>query len=662
MAKKAIAQIEIGDQTISRYSHIQITQSLFGHHDFLIQVPIEAIEGQGSNVFGKSKNLIGKPIKISLGSEQLLDTDNQKFLGLVTELSLSRFHGAGNDLIIKGKSPTILLDDGFQCRSFSEKDLSNIVDELVKNYPSNLLTTKVSPTFDGEIPYVVQYRESNFHFLYRIANLFGEWCYFNGSELIFGQAENQDPIGLRLGRELFSFNIGMGLSPVNFQLHAYDYVKNEVLESLASDAEVSNLDPLYGEPAFKESESLFAQSPLTPAIVPIAEKSELDELVARKRKQQSSSLVRLNGTSDHIAVGIGRTVGISGNKNENVADGLEDYGEFVVINIKHRIEGNGDYHNQFEAIPKEASVPPPNPHVRIPNIEAQPAVVKENYDEDKKLGRIRVQFYWQKDPEMTPWIRQVSSSGGAQGGFFVIPEIGDEVMVAFEHNHPDKPYVLGSVFHGNGKPASNWASDSNYIKSIKTKSGNEIILNDEGGTEEIKILNKGGENSIILSMSSGGVIRISSQKEMSLSSTKISISASDELSMSAKNIKVNAEQNFELTTGQHTLITAHNGFVVNGDEGIGLTSSNGTMSITSKGDASLSSVEGAVAITGKGDAAVVSSDGAVTLDAKGNATVNSSTGAVNLAGKTTAKLTGQMVTVEGSGGPAIVKGTIVQLN
>lgn len=641
MAKKAIARIEMGEgQELPIYKQVQITQNLFGHHEFQVQVPMEVIEESDVFSLNKSKQIIGKTVKINLESEQLLDTRGQLFTGIITSVSLSRFHGSGNDLVIKGKSATILLDDGLQCRSFSEKKLGDIVEEVLKDYPSNLLASKVNPAFTETIPYLVQYRESNFHFLYRIANLYGEWLFYSGSELIFGQPELPEPLNLQLGSDLFNFNLGISLQPVNFQLHAYDYINNKVLQSLASDSNIANLDAAYGKVAFEESDNLFTQSPQTLAMVPIKEQAELDQLVARKRNQQSSDMIHLRGSSDHIGLGMGVIISVAGSKTEDPFSNLEDYGQFIITSIKHRIHGNGNYLNEFDSIPKEVGLPPLNPYIRRPFSEPQPGVVKENADPEG-LGRVRVQLYWQKDPEMTPWIRAVSSHGGASGGFFVIPEKGDEVMVDYEFNHPDKPFVVGSLYHGKAKPGGGWQDKDNNIKAIKTKSGNEITLTDTGGKEEIKISNKGGQNTITLTMSDGGALNISGCNAMSISAKNISIDASEDISVSAKNVTISTQQDFTLNADAKVSVNSAADTLIDSQANCNF---HAAADININADSTLN----AVGTSG----ANVNSDADLNLGAKGNA---------NLAGEAQANVQGKLVNVTGDGATTIT-GKVVQLN
>jgi type VI secretion system secreted protein VgrG len=97
------------------------------------------------------------------------------------------------------------------------------------------------------------------------------------------------------------------------------------------------------------------------------------------------------------------------------------------------------------------------------------------------MGYIRVQFGWQKQmSENTPWIRMTNPHAGGGRGDYKVPEIGDEVLVGFEDDNAEKPYVLGSMYNGNA--VSGYHTPGNDKKVIQTRSGTKIIMNDAIGS------------------------------------------------------------------------------------------------------------------------------------------------------------------------------------
>ena len=97
------------------------------------------------------------------------------------------------------------------------------------------------------------------------------------------------------------------------------------------------------------------------------------------------------------------------------------------------------------------------------------------------MGRVRVQFPWQMATnQMTPWIHVVTPHAGANKGIYFPPEIGEEVLINYENNNAEKPFVMGAMY--NGAEKSGYHTAGNDIKAIHTRSGTKIILNDAEGS------------------------------------------------------------------------------------------------------------------------------------------------------------------------------------
>ena len=120
--------------------------------------------------------------------------------------------------------------------------------------------------------------------------------------------------------------------------------------------------------------------------------------------------------------------------------------------------------------------------------ETQMATVLSNAD-PHGAGRVQVRMNWQTDNMRTSWVRVMTPDGGgskdvkSNHGFVFIPEVGDQVLLGFRHGDPARPYVMGSLFNGT---TGNGGGSNNSIKSLKTRSGISVILNDDNRSLEIK--------------------------------------------------------------------------------------------------------------------------------------------------------------------------------
>lgn len=547
MAQQVNVQISIEGERITPFSNITISQDIHRHHAFEIMLPTDAFAHTGMAMLQESKRYMGKECHIRFGAGIFTSrqSDNE-FVGLVTEISLARHSNGERQIMLRGHSPTILMDGNPQSRSFTEMNVGEIAESMLEQIP-HTLKSEISPITSKLIPYIVQYNESNYSFMQRIAAHYGEWCFYDGEQLIFGELPRGNVIELPLVQDLFNLEFTFKLLPVNFKAYAYNYAEHETYQSKASSITVNHLDE-FGQFALDESARFYSQEASFATMHPVARQQELDDLVASRKSSYSRNMVMMSGNSDNPYLNVGKEINISGTLAQE-----QDYGRYIITSLSHSISGTYSYQNSFEAIPSELESPP-SPPVAYPVGEPQVALVTDNKDPEK-FGRIRVQFSWDNDNQ-TPWIRivQPHAGKGTQGelhGTFFIPEIGDEVMVGFEDHHPDKPFVFGSVFHGKDAPTA-WNNDGNTYKIIKTRNGNQIHLIDEGSKEKIRIFHTNSDdpvNEICLDMEAEGKITIMTKGTLDISAKNINITAEE-------NIDVTAGKNFSLSTGENTDITA----------------------------------------------------------------------------------------------------------
>ncbi len=179
-------------------------------------------------------------------------------------------------------------------------------------------------------------------------------------------------------------------------------------------------------------------------------------------------------------------------------------------------------------------------------------IVLDNKDPDG-LGRVKLKFPWRDSADSTSWVRLAVPMAGKQMGTYFLPEIGDEVLVAFDHGDIHMPYVIGALWNGQDKPPEankNGQNDKRMIKSrsghqlifsdesgkeaiqVHTKAGHEINLDDSSGSEKIEIKDKTGNNSIVFD-SSKNSITIKSLTKISIQAQIIEIKADANLDVQA---------------------------------------------------------------------------------------------------------------------------------
>jgi len=534
--------VSIDDTPISNndFSSISINQSIGGHHSFEIRLRQDPKRGV---LLKKAKSWIGKIVKIGIDNQEDRMIINAPvkdcFKGIVTSLALSRQSGTG-ELVVKGKSPTIVIDDGANSRSFTDKGLQEIVDDVLKPYNKAFSKTPtVDPkAFKGSKPYTVQYKESNFAFLARLANRFGEWFYYDGLELFFGKSDFGKEIPLDFGENgLNFFDLSVKAVPAKFELRGYDYINHK--KPLKKEAPLKPLkNPLGKEVLNISNQEIFTETNSV-SIQTAFEKKEFENIVERREQINVDEMVMLNASSKNPKLKIGAKIKVEDD------DLGEQYGSFIITNLIHDIGQGGNYVNSFEAIPAEMTTPPLSALPVPPFCETQLATVKDVEDEDS-LGRVKVEFLWQEGSgETSPWIRVASPYTGKDKGFYIIPEVEDQVLVAFENNNPDKPYVLTGMYNSEAKPE--WFDPKNKFKGFKSKGQNQLKFDDD----EKSILIDAPES---ITMSAGKTITI---KTGGKKDSVINIDVGDgTVNVVAKVANVDAAQTIEMKSGKEIKASA----------------------------------------------------------------------------------------------------------
>lgn len=186
-------------------------------------------------------------------------------------------------------------------------------------------------------------------------------------------------------------------------------------------------------------------------------------------------------------------------------------------------------------------------------------VVTNNQDPDK-LGRIKVKFPWLSDQQESAWARLLSPMAGNDRGFYCLPEVDDEVLVAFDHGQVDFPYILGALWNGKDKPPGTNDDGKNNQRLIKSRSGHVIILDDADGAEKIIIRDKTTKNEIVID-SKQNTMTIKVEQDLKIETKgNISLKSSGgDVAIKGKNIEIQAQQNCEIKANSQCNIEANAG-------------------------------------------------------------------------------------------------------
>ena len=508
------------------YTRISLVQKFGQHHYFDIEVLCSPLVKE--NVWHHEREemiaMQGKTVVIRMKHE--FSGDESIFKGIITSIGMDGDKGVSGILHYRGYSMTILLESGRTMDSFTDATLGEIVSEVVEKY-GNGISIVNNPAFKSRIPYVQMQEESAYEFLRRLAWQYGEWFYYNGQVLYFGNPYKEKDEKLVYDIDMDSMHFSSCVAPFHFSRH--DYLSDSHMDMFGDDSEAVRGINTYLANAMKTSEGMYRSQTTMYSHTATGHPLDIEHFTAVEKGRKVASLVWMTGKTKTCRVRIGEPVVVQIPPNMCKR---RDMGRYRIVELTHRIEVSGGYANSFKGIPASMEYIPTE-DMRMPVAHAMLAEVTDNADPEN-LGRVQVQFAWQKSRNKTTnWIRVRSLDAGSSEtlsknrGFVFVPEIGDQVMVDFELGDPCRPYVSGSMFHKNNGEGGN---ADNHIKTIVTRSGHTLEFNDD----------KNGDWGITLKDANKNIIHINSKEQT------IEITAPKTISLNAENIRLNAKEDINI--------------------------------------------------------------------------------------------------------------------
>ncbi|MBO9674062.1 MAG: type IV secretion protein Rhs [Sphingobacteriaceae bacterium] len=474
MENKLIVEISIEGATIAHFASFNLLQAFNQHHYFELHFNHDQLGAPGLISLDDSRDFVGKTLTASFGHSL---ENMQHFSGLVTKVELSQSHGYHGVLVVSGYSPTILIDRGPDLGSYLDKDLDTIVKLATKDTPANDLAIVSNASRKSAIDYLIQYRESDFEFLNRLSGEYHEWFYYDGKQLNFGKPDKQKEVSLFYGRDVFNLQYAMEVSPIKYKRFAYNPKQDEMLQSESTGKADGNPDLAH---AIKASNTMYSKTFNQPSLIRVDNGNDIKSHVENEEKAHISELLKINASGDNAQLSIGSIAEITMSIRKELAFATESLGKFLITNINHQIDGTGKYSNTFEglvATTERIMVK----NYQKPQSDMQLADVIDN-DDPQGQGRVKVKFKWEcqtNDP--TEWLRVMSPNAGSgdtgkNRGFHVIPEKGDQVVIAFEEGNVARPVVMGSVYHGKSGDSSGFKNSN--TKGLTSRKGSSLSFDD----------------------------------------------------------------------------------------------------------------------------------------------------------------------------------------
>lgn len=513
------------------FTELILEQCFFDHHRFVVSIDHRVL-GE-SEVFGDPEQklaLIGETLTIDLfkGADM---GESYTFLGRITDVRLQASAGVNGLIQLIGLGDSVKLERGKMLQTFSRTNLQMIFSELTEN--AGNLPVSNNPRYKDDIEFSFQYFETDWQYLCRLAKIYRETLFWDGYKVVWGDYKPKT-VNLTYDHDLKDVELSSRMISNKFEQY-YHEVDNKVMKH----------EEPFGNQTFpgiasKKSDLLnLIKKPLVPVDAPVTMKSGLDNLTKARKLDTVNSMICLSGATKIHKVSIGCFVSVKLPKEMNNLS----LGTYRVTNLTHYVNERGEYRNEFSAIPA-ANDYVPCPDFPTPVAQTLQATVTDNVDLEQGLGRIQVDFPFEKKA-CYHWFRRMTPDGGngnlGKGrGYVFVPEINDEVYISFLDGNPEKPFVLGSVFHGNN--AETLGEIDNNMKTIITRSGHTIKFDDTEERESITIVDKNW-NQIFIDTANNNII-VSAKNNMTLN-------AVETMTLNAKNLQINVDESMVSVIGQN---------------------------------------------------------------------------------------------------------------
>lgn len=475
----------IEGKVIKYYKHFKLNQSTGRHHEFSVTLAHDTLGDRQTHTLEEANKFLGKRFTAVISYKDIDNSPERTFVGVITKVGFSQEKMSLGNIVLAGYSPTILLDGAPHIQSFggsSPVNMGIIANEVIKQgIDTSRFDVRVDTNDYSQILYSSQYDETHYNYLARMAEAYGEQFYYDGEVLHFGKLPPQNkPIKLTYGSSANDISVELKAVHIKPQFYGYNSSRNEKLTS--GETPVQHVGDL-AKTAYSHNGSIYK----TPAlqVAPVKASTHLDVEYSQKSASGSRGVdvFSLSGTTTVPFLHPGCVVDVQMRKPDTNESSY--FTRIMITEVSHEVDTIGHYTGSFQGIASDTGFLP-KPEFTVPKADPQIATVVSNTDPEGQ-GRVQVRFDWQSN-DTTHFIRMMSPDAGGTDqvtqnrGYVAIPEVGDQVMVNFVHSHPDRPFVMGGMFHGG---VGLGGGVDNHLKSIQTRSGIRILMNDAEGSVNI---------------------------------------------------------------------------------------------------------------------------------------------------------------------------------
>ncbi|WP_312297983.1 phage baseplate assembly protein V [Chryseobacterium sp.] len=531
--------IVIEGKMIKHFKYFRLQQSVKKHHEFELTLAHDTLGGAQNHDLEEAQQFLGKRLTVVFKYKDVEGSPERTFVGVITKVGFSQENHSLGNIVLKGHSPTVLLDGAPHTQSFGGEKPVNMgiiaTDVIRQGIENSKFDVSINAKASSQILYSAQYNETHYNYLCRMAEAYGEQFYYDGEVLHFGNMPPQNKaLELIYGSNVSDVNVE--LKAVHIKPHFYGYNSSSNAKLTSGDTPIKHVGNL-AKTAYKNNDGIFKTPSLQ--VAPIKAATDMDVVISQTSTAGSKAVevFTVSGGTTIPFLYPGCVADINMRKTDT--NKTSYFTKLMMTEVLHEVDALGRYSGRFEAIASDTGYIP-TPDFTVPIAQPQIATVISNTD-PLNQGRITVKFDWQLH-DTTNFIRMMAPDAGGTNqvtqnrGYVAIPEVGDQVMVGFVHNHPDRPFVMGGMFHGG---TGLGGGINNHMRSIQTKSGIKVLMNDD--EKSVTILDPSGNTYF---MDGAGNIIVTAPKNMTFNA--------------GENLTINVGKDMKTSVGNDNAVNINN--------------------------------------------------------------------------------------------------------
>ncbi|MBH8572455.1 VgrG-related protein [Nostocaceae cyanobacterium CENA369] len=624
---------------------ISVEESLHLPGMFTLIIKNDYFPGRAEEKTWRHQSLfaIGKKIKIGFVSSTTenvdFETAEQGYVldGEITAIETEFTEKSQAPIVIRGYDISHRLHRGRYNRSFQNVTDSDIVNQIVQE--TGIATGTVTSTSIVH-DYVFQENQTNMEFLRERAARLGFELYVQDGKLNFRQPAQNQSLSLTWLEDIHNFRVRVTSAEQvsSVEVRGWDYTTKRPIVSTASTEQViTNTENGTGS---KTSTKFSIQPKMIVVDRPVFSANEAQKMAQALCNELGGEFVYADAKGEgNPDLRPGRVVKLKDMGNYS--------GSYYVTETRHLFHERV-YTTEFGVRGLRSgdllATLSPQTHLQ-PGQTLLVGIVSNNKD-PKGWGRVRVKFPTLTEEHESNWARVVSVGAGSGRGFDCLPEVNDEVLVAFEHGDIHRPYVIGGVWNGTDAPPESVndtvVNGKVRLRTFKTRVGHKLqfVEEDKGTKKGVYLQTTDGHNLRLndsekfaeLETTGGHKFRCDdSNKTISLTSTgDITVKSgttgtTKKISVNGGEIALTATQKITLTVGTTSIELTPSGITM---RTTGTVSVQAGSSISVQSGGSLSVNSGASISASAG--ASISANAGATVSINGAATVGIMGGLIRL--------------------------------